>query len=58
MRSNGFDEISQWAPSKLIGDNAKFDFGNWPAVNSPSSPFSERTPVTEEETNTDCQTFL
>ena len=23
-----FDEISQWAPSLLNGDNAKFDFGN------------------------------
>lgn len=31
----GFDEISQWAPSKLIGDNAKFDFGNWPGSTTP-----------------------
>lgn len=35
MRSDGFDEISQWAPSKLIGDNAKFDFGNWPRSTTP-----------------------
>lgn len=35
MRSDGFDEISQWAPSNLIGDNAKIDFGNWPGSTTP-----------------------
>ena len=35
MRNNGFDEISQWAPSLLNGDNAKFDFGNWPGSITP-----------------------
>lgn len=35
MRSDGFDEISQWVPSNLIGDNAKIDFGNWPGSTTP-----------------------
>ena len=27
MRSNGFDNVSQWSPFMLIGDNVTFDFG-------------------------------
>ena len=27
MRSNGFTDISEWAPFMLIGDNVTFDFG-------------------------------
>ena len=33
-----FDEISQWAPSLLNGDNAKFEFGNWPGSITPEEP--------------------
>ena len=35
MRNNGFDKVSQWAPFMIMGDNVKFDFGNWPVPNAP-----------------------
>ncbi|CAH3131573.1 unnamed protein product [Pocillopora meandrina] len=35
MRNNGFDKVSQWAPFMIMGDNVKFDFGNWPVPSVP-----------------------
>ena len=35
MRNNGFDKVSKWAPFMIIGDNVKFDFGNWPVTSVP-----------------------
>ncbi|PFX29041.1 Tetratricopeptide repeat protein 28 [Stylophora pistillata] len=35
MRNNGFDEVKQWAPFILIGDNVTIDFRNWPVSSTP-----------------------
>ena len=35
IRNNGFDKVSQWAPFMIMGDNVKFDFGNWPVPSVP-----------------------
>ena len=38
LRKNGFENVSQWAPYMLIGDNVTFDFENWPVSKTSKQP--------------------